>query len=208
MLDGQGADEALGGYLGYFGPRLAGLLARGRLFEFARESKMHRSLHDVSFGQQIRLLANELVPSALADQLRHLAGRTVREPAFLNLKRLGAHPLSPHLGSIDLKEPVRSLSIAQLTSLNLPMLLHWADRDSMAHGVETRLPFLITGWLNFVLVSRGIQAAGWLTKRVLREGMRGRLPESVRLAATSSALLRPRRSGCAHESCGIYPPAG
>jgi asparagine synthase (glutamine-hydrolysing) len=31
MLDGQGADEALGGYHGYFGPRLAGLLRQGRL---------------------------------------------------------------------------------------------------------------------------------------------------------------------------------
>jgi len=182
MLDGQGADEALGGYLGYFGPRLAGLLARGNLLGFARESRLYRSLHHVSFSQQIRFLANELLPANLADQLRRLTRRTVRAPDFLNLKLLNAEPLSPHLGSIDLKEPVRSLSLSQLTSLNLPMLLHYADRDSMAHGVETRLPFLDHRLVEFCLglPEKYKLQLGW-TKRVLREGMRERLPESVRL---------------------------
>lgn len=182
MLDGQGADEALGGYHGYFGPRLAGLLARGCFGEFTRESKLLRSMHHISYAQQIRLLANELIPATLADPLRRLTGRTVRAPAFLNLQRLGAQPLSPHHGSVNLQEPVRSMSLAQLTSLNLPMLLHWADRDSMAHGIETRLPFLDHRLVEFCL---GLPEeyklqAGW-TKRVLREGMRDRLPESVRL---------------------------
>ena len=42
MLDGQGADEALGGYQSYYGPRLAGLLRRGRLGQFVRDSRAFR----------------------------------------------------------------------------------------------------------------------------------------------------------------------
>ena len=201
MLDGQGADEALGGYHGYFGPRLAGLLVRGRWLQFARESSAIRTLHGYSRGYQARLLANELLGSGLADRLRRLAGRTVRAPDFLDLARLGAVPQSPHEGSVNLRDPVRSLGLAQLTSLNVPMLLHWEDRDSMAHGVEARLPFLDYRLVEFCLgLPEDFKLRDGWTKRVLREGMRGRLPEAVRtrrdklgFATAEEVWMRERR---------------
>lgn len=182
MLDGQGADEALGGYHGYFGPRLAGLLRQGKWIRCWREATAVRALHGQSKGDQVRLLLNSLLTPQVADRLRRLAGRTVRAPDFLDLDKLGAEARSPHDHSVDLRQPVRSLSVAQLTSLNLPMLLHWEDRDSMAHGVEARVPFLDHRLVEFCLglPEEHKLADGW-TKRVLREGMRGRLPESVRL---------------------------
>lgn len=181
MLDGQGADEALGGYHGYFAPRLAGLLRRGRWPTFWREAAKLRGLHGQTWREQAKLLANEILPSATADYLRSLIGRTVRAPAFLNLGRLGAEPVALHADSVDLRDPVRSLGIAQLTSLNLPMLLHWEDRDSMAHGVEARLPFLDYRLVEFCLgLPEEFKLADGWTKRVLREGMRGRLPDRIR----------------------------
>lgn len=182
MLDGQGADEALGGYHGYFGPRFAGLLRQGRWATCWHEAAAARRLHGQTWSHQARLLANELFPSALADRLRRLVGRTVQNPAFLDLARLGAVPRSPHAGSVDLRDPVRSLGRAQLTSLCLPMLLHFEDRDSMAHGVEARLPFLDYRLVEFCLgLPEDFKLADGWTKRVLREGMRHRLPERVRL---------------------------
>lgn len=181
MLDGQGADEALGGYLGYFGPRLAGLLRRGAPLAFWREAAAVRSLHGQSWRMQSRLIANELLPGGLADRLRRMIGRTVNAPAFLDLARLGAVPRSPHRGAVDLRDPVRSLGLAQLASLNLPMLLHWEDRDSMAHGIEARLPFLDYRLVEFCLgLPEEFKIAGGWTKRVLREGMRDRLPGRIR----------------------------
>ena len=181
MLDGQGADEALGGYHGYFGPHLAGLLRRGRWPTFWREAAGARALHGQSLALQAQLVANELLPAAVSDRLRRAAGRTVRAPAHLDLTRLGAQPRSPHPPAVDLRAPIRSLGIAQLTALNLPMLLRYEDRDSMAHGVEARLPFLDYRLVEFCL---GLPeehkiADGW-TKRVLREAMRDRLPEAIR----------------------------
>ncbi len=182
LLDGQGADEALGGYHGYFGPRLAGLLAQGRLPTFARESyALHRD-GLLRYGMQARVLANELIPSGLADLLRQLTGRTTQAPVFIDFTRLGASPRVPNLGAVNLRDPVRSLCLAQINSLCLPMLLHWADRDSMAHGVESRLPFLDYRLVEFCLgLPEEHKLSGGWTKRVLREGMTGRLPESVRL---------------------------
>lgn len=182
MLDGQGADEALGGYHGFFGPRLAGLLARGRLGTFYHESSaLHRD-GLLSRQMQMRHLANELLPENLADRLRRLTGRTTQAPGFIDSRRLGASLRRPHADSVDLRNPVRSLCLAQLRSTSLPMLLHWADRDSMAHGVESRLPFLDYRLVEFCLgLAEEHKIAGGWTKRVLREGLRGRLPESVRL---------------------------
>ena len=181
MLDGQGADEALGGYHGYFGPRLAGLLRRGHLATCWREAAAIRSLHGQTWQLQAQLIANECLGGRAADLLRLLAGRTVDVPDALNLPLLGAKPGSPHLGSVNLREPLRSLGRAQLTRLTVPMLLRFEDRDSMAHGVEARLPFLDYRLVEFCL---GLpecykMADGW-TKRVLRESMRDRLPERVR----------------------------
>lgn len=181
MLDGQGADEALGGYHGYFGPRLAGLVRQGRWMHAWREAAAMRNLHGQTWKLQARLLANELLSADTADQLRRLVGKTVRAPAFLDLAKLGATAKSPHENSVDLREPVRSLSRAQLTALNLPMLLHWEDRDSMAHGVEARLPFLDYRLVEFCLgLPEDFKLSDGWTKRVMREGMRGRLPERVR----------------------------
>ncbi len=182
MLDGQGADEVLGGYQSYFGPHLAGLLAHGRLVRFARECAAFRAVQNLPYGLQLRLLANDLVPAGLADRLRRLTGRTVKEPAFIDLGKLGALARSPHAGSTNLRTPVRALSLSQLTSLNLPQLLHYADRDAMAHGVESRLPFLDHRLVEFCLgVPEDFKLGDGWTKRFLREGMRHRLPESVRL---------------------------
>jgi asparagine synthase (glutamine-hydrolysing) len=181
MLDGQGADEALGGYHGYFGPRLAGLLRRGRAISFWREAAAVRELHGQSWKLQARMIANELLTTGVADRLRRLAGRTVRTPDFLDLQKLGATGRSPHENSVDLREPVRSLGVAQLMSLNVPMLVRYEDRDSMAHSVEARLPFLDYRLVEFCLgLPEDFKLADGWTKRVMREGMRGRLPERVR----------------------------
>jgi asparagine synthase (glutamine-hydrolysing) len=105
----------------------------------------------------------------------------VRAPDFLDLARLGAEPRALHENVTDLRDPVRSLGHAQLTTLNLPMLLHWEDRDSMAHGVEARLPFLDYRLVEFCLgLPEDYKLSDGWTKRVMREGLRGRLPERVR----------------------------
>lgn len=201
MLDGQGADEVLGGYHGYFGPHLAGLLRRGRWSEFRREAAAARALHGHSRGLQAQLVANELLPAAVSDLLRRLGGRTVRAPAHLDLARLGARPAAPLTAALDFRAPIRSLGLAQLTALNLPMLLHYEDRNAMAHGVEARLPFLDHRLVEFGLgLPEEFKLAGGWTKRVLREAMRDRLPETVRLrrdklgfATAEEVWLRERR---------------
>ena len=182
MLDGQGADEAMAGYHGYFAPRQAGLLRRGQWMQAWREAQAIRARHGQSWKLQTQLLADEFLPRVVKNGLRRLAGRTVSTPAFLDLQRLQARRSFPLEHPADARDPVRALSHAQLTALNLPMLLHWEDRNSMAHGIEARLPFLDYRLVEFCLgLPESYKLSFGHTKRVLREGMNHRLPDRVRL---------------------------
>ena len=64
----------------------------------------------------------------------------------------------------------------------------------MAFGVESRLPFLDYRLVNFALSLRPDQLIkdGW-TKRPIREGMKGLLPEKVRLRRTKLGFSVPDR---------------
>ena len=75
-----------------------------------------------------------------------------------------------------------------LTFDYLPGLLAFEDRDSMAWGIETRLPFLDYRVVEFArsLPDRFLLRNGW-TKAVLRSALTGLVPKSI--------LRRPRKLG-------------
>ena len=80
--------------------------------------------------------------------------------------------------------PIRTLGdyCTVLTrAISLPMLLRYEDRNSMAHGIEARVPFLDHRLVEFCLrLGSQHKIVGGDTKRVLRQAMRGLLPEPVR----------------------------
>jgi asparagine synthase (glutamine-hydrolysing) len=72
-------------------------------------------------------------------------------------------------------------SYLQLFFTNLLQLLHYEDRNSMAHSVESRVPFLDYRLLEFVYQLSGeFKIKGETTKIIFRESMRGVLPEKIR----------------------------
>jgi asparagine synthase (glutamine-hydrolysing) len=111
---------------------------------------------------------------------RHAMREALRRSAAadcVDAARLGADTVVPSKRASS----VRELSEQQLLHTSLPMLLHWEDRDSMAHSVEARLPFLDYRVVEIALgLPEEAKLAGGVTKRVLREAMRGVLPEEIR----------------------------
>jgi asparagine synthase (glutamine-hydrolysing) len=64
---------------------------------------------------------------------------------------------------------------------NLPMLLRYEDRNSMAHSIEARVPFLDHRLVEFALkLGDQHKIVGGDTKRVLRQAMASFLPDQVR----------------------------
>jgi asparagine synthetase B (glutamine-hydrolysing) len=71
--------------------------------------------------------------------------------------------------------------LAQATTTQLPALLRFEDRNSMAHSLEARVPFLDHRLVDFAFRLPGDQKIhGAMTKYVLREGLVGILPEPIR----------------------------
>ena len=76
---------------------------------------------------------------------------------------------------------LRAMSYAQLASTNLQMLLRFEDRNSMAHSIESRVPYLDHRLVEFALgLPDDYKLAGGETKRVLRAAMTGILPDRIR----------------------------
>lgn len=203
MLDGQGADETLGGYHGFFGARMAGLARQWRIGELLAEARAIRATHGYSLMRSIAYLVDYSLPAAMTIYLRRLALKeSVAQGDWLNLAVLGHDRGDPR--AVD-RSSVRKLSLSQVHSTNLPMLLHWEDRNSMAHSVESRVPFLDYRLVEFViglpenmLVSRGI------TKRVLRRAMQGILPDSIRERTDKIGFATPEQAWMCREAPGTF----
>ena len=94
--------------------------------------------------------------------------------------------------------------LRQTFASSLPGLLRYADRDSMAHSREVRLPFLDRRIAEFALsVPHEFLWRQGQTKAVLRDAVRGVGPRrGARPHATRSASSRRRPTGSPPRRCG------
>jgi asparagine synthase (glutamine-hydrolysing) len=188
MLDGQGADETLAGYHGYFGPFFADLLVRRRLGELRRELGAYRALHGASARQAAVALARPFVPA----RIRWAARGRVRGGASLVHSELrGLAPTAEQNGAPYRDRFRRQLHLI-LTRRGLPELLHYEDRNSMAHSLEARVPFLDYRLVEllFSLESSELIERG-RTKAVLRRAVGDLLPPVVRDRVDKLGFVTP-----------------
>lgn len=192
MLDGQGADEQLCGYHGFFGPRLATLLKGWRLTDLVADLVGMNRLHGYSAFASLKFMLPYLLSDKPIQFLRRVGGYAHSRPAWLNVGRLQAEAVDPFQQRGAMEGSVTELSRSQLTSSNLQMLLHWEDRNSMAHSIESRVPFLDYRLVEFVLgLPDDFKLAGGMTKRVLREAMRGVLPDEICTRVDKQGFVTP-----------------
>jgi asparagine synthase (glutamine-hydrolysing) len=187
MLDGQGADELLAGYHASYHYYLSDLVRRRRWLLLARTLIERSRLHGVALGDQLARLAPQLLPARLAGLLRR-RHRQLAQHDWLGtplLRPLLNGPTALETASETLGLPpvtdIATLCLTLTFSSNLPMLLHWEDRNSMAHSIEARVPFVDHGLAELALGLGGDhKIVGGETKRVLRRAMSGILPDVVR----------------------------
>lgn len=193
MLDGQGADEQLAGYHNYFGPLLGSLARKGHWLELLKECLAIRKIHGYSYRHLVQRMMANLFPS-LRLRAAALAGKAANSVGWLDHERLGAILRDP-FPEEAVGDDIKAMSLFQLTETNVPMLLHYEDRNSMTHSLESRVPFLDYRLVEFVLglpdqckISKGI------TKRIMREGMRDILPDRIRTRMDKLGFVTPEEA--------------
>ncbi|MDI3316564.1 MAG: asparagine synthase (glutamine-hydrolyzing) [Bacillota bacterium] len=171
-LDGQGGDELLAGYVPYHFVYLRQLLRQRRWGRLLREAWASRDL-----------LA-PLVRRRLAQRRRSVPVRRLLRPDFLARVR----PPRIRPAQDDLKRRL----LEDLTLFSLPSLLRYEDRNSMAHSVESRLPFLDQELVEYILrlPPEAIIDGGW-SRAIFRRAMKGILPERIRLRRWKVGFTTP-----------------
>lgn len=179
MLDGQGADELLGGYPAYRLARIRSLLRQRRWGE-ALQLARSRSTPSAGWASLLRAIAG-IAPAGIQASLRRALGRD-RAPSWLNTSWFGDRGVQPRSPAyLNGSEVLKQELYRTLTETSLPQLLHYEDRNSMAFSIESRVPFLTPALASFLfaLPEDYLLATDGTTKAVFRQAMRGIVPDAI-----------------------------
>jgi asparagine synthase (glutamine-hydrolysing) len=196
LLDGQGADETLGGYPKYYKWYWQELyrkkkLAGSREIQYARELGVTEN-----FGWKNRVAALFPELATIMLERHYLVNALAQEDLskdFVRLYSQEAYYTAPEIHSLN------GVLYFNTCLHGLEELLRYADRNSMAHGREVRLPFLNHELVEFLftLPSRFKIRNGW-TKWVLRKSMANILPAEITWRKDKTGFEPPQKQWMQH----------
>jgi asparagine synthase (glutamine-hydrolysing) len=175
LLTGQAADEVFAGYPGHLAIHLGGLIRNRR---FREAVTFRRALLDAGQVLPAPSVAGYALPTAISSWIRQR--RVARSVDWL---ADGYQSVTPEIGRGYAGrggDPLNDALRASLAQRTLPGFLHYEDRNGMAFGVETRIPFLDHRLVSKVLPLRGgAKLSGARTKALLRQSLLGRVPPAI-----------------------------
>lgn len=176
MLDGQGADELLAGYHKYYSWYWQELYRSDKkAFALELEAAKESGIHD-QWTWKNRLAAHLPVYAGLFLKKK----RTSQQRKSSDLSRDFVRQFGVSYYDIPHFDRLNGILYYNTFMNGMEELLRYADRNSMAHGVEVRLPFLSHELVEFVfsLPAHFKIREGW-TKWLLRMSMEDLLPADI-----------------------------
>lgn len=195
LLNGQGADEYLGGYGQFTFARYFDLLKHLRLRQLRRDIRETRNFRSISDWDLMRGIIYHLFPSSSRTILGRLGGINNEFYSTINKEAFDAeigHPFE--------QIPVGYRSIVEISKhltffSSLPKYLRWEDRNSMAHSVEARVPFLDHRLVEFCynLPAEYLEYRG-VTKRIMRIALQDTMPARITQRRDKKGFITPEES--------------
>jgi asparagine synthase (glutamine-hydrolysing) len=178
LLDGQGADEALAGYIKYTHWYLQEMIGiHGWKWADAEAEKLKQHGFLMEWNWKNRIAA--AIPSVTTAVLERKTTQLQRSNSFIHKGYADANTDRFSLFK-PIVEKLNDIQYFDLMVMGLQELLRYADRNSMAHGVEVRLPFLSQDLVQFVLSAPPtLRIKDGYTKWILRKTMDHKLPDAI-----------------------------
>lgn len=173
LLSGQGGDELLAGYIPYFATYLNSAKDQHKYLPMIRESFMGRDLYFKYFMQKIGSKVNSGNPIVPSEILTDEANSV----------------------TIDKFVPSRNLNerlFYDVTTHTTPSLLRYEDKNSMAHSLESRVPFFDHKVVEYIFnlpIDQKIKF-GW-NRFIYRNAMKGIIPEMNRTRRSKVGFTNP-----------------
>ena len=193
MLDGQGADEQLAGYTGFYSVIFAEYLRRFQFRKFKHELDCYKKLRASTekYVNSKKIVIEAVISAFLPRKIQKFG----KIHMFYLKKGLPFEPedIKKTIYGIDLypANDSRRYILDQL-KCNLSMLLHYEDRNSMAHSIESRVPFMDPFLAQCAFkMPIGYKLKDGITKYVVREGLKDVLPEKIRNRYSKLGFVTP-----------------
>ena len=177
LLDGQGADETMAGYHKYYHWYWQELMACGDFKTFRKEQANARK-NGVTDPWDYRNYIAAFMPSITANILEAQAKNRRQNHDDINYEYFAStqnatvgKPTVSHLNEI-LYFNTRQVGLGEL--------LRYADRNSMAHSCEVRLPFLSHELVEYIFsLPSHFKIRDGFTKWILRKAVGELLPQTI-----------------------------
>jgi len=197
LLDGQGADETLAGYHKYYKWYWQELFRKRKL---TSSQELHSAKElgiNEKFGWKNRVAALFPEFATIFLERQYLLNALRHEDLtkdFTQLQSKEAYYITPEIFSLN------GVLYFNTCMHGLEELLRYADRNSMAHGREVRLPFLDHELVEFIfsLPANFKIRNGW-TKWLLRETMKNKLPNEIVLRRDKTGFEPPQKQWIKNE---------
>lgn len=182
LLDGQGADESLGGYEVYFGFLYSNLFRSGNY-----ASLLSEVLKNFRKGLEISTRGLKYYLTQKGGNVKSSTSQ------YYSAKFLESHKDRSVL-SFRTTDNLNVKLFEDLTSYILPSLLRYEDRNAMKFSIESRTPFLDYRLVKMLFETEGIYKIhnGW-SKWLLRNSMNGRLPDGITWRRDKKGFPTPER---------------
>ena len=191
LLDGQGADETLAGYHKYYKWYWQELFHKRKLLQ----SKELKSAKEI--GVQERFNFKNVIASLFPDLASVILERQYLVKAlrqedldkeFVRLQSDEAYYTTPTYFNLN------GILYFNTCIHGLEELLRYADRNSMAHGREVRLPFLSHELIEFIFsLPSNFKIRNGRTKWLLRKAMDKKLPDEITWRADKVGFEPPQK---------------
>lgn len=169
VLDGQGGDETLAGYMPYLRNYLLGLFKQRKILTLLKEIILNwtnlieflKSMYNVLFSH--------------TDITGFFRKKTSLKKGYYLNNFSGLHQRMQY----DLTHTIQKV-------------LKYEDRNSMAFGIEARLPFLDYRLVEYVFsINENYKIRNGWTKYILRQSLKNILPEKIRLRKSKMGFPVP-----------------